>query len=261
MGPMGRLAARWQRTIQGIGEPELQVSYARAELGRRSLGDVAHALDMLCQGAENGDPRGRDVFAAFVPTLVDRDHLPRLASLRVTAQAAKLMSLSRVLRASTEAGHHVDAVVEGRPGDIVQRADGKPLSLGERRAMARRPTRATLDRLLRDPHPMVASILLQNPRITEEDVIRMAAHRPANGPVVAEVAKRWSRRRRVRMAVVLNPGTPPGIGVPMLPLLMRPELQDVLRATDLPAVVRATASELHELRPPLEATRRPPVPH
>jgi hypothetical protein len=53
------------------------------------------------------------------------------------------------------------------------------------------------------------------------------------------------------MAIALNPGSPPAVSVPMLGLMMRPELGEVVRAADLPAVVRATARELYQLRPPL----------
>src|SRR6185312_9946308 len=107
----------------------------------------------------------------------------------------------------------------------------------ERRALARRPSRAAFDKLLRDPHPMVVKNLLQNPRLTEDDVIRMVARRPAYPEVIAEVARHpvWSQRARVRMAIVQNPGAPPELAVPLLRLLVRPELQQVTAAADVPA--------------------------
>jgi hypothetical protein len=53
------------------------------------------------------------------------------------------------------------------------------------------------------------------------------------------------------MAIVQNPGAPPEIAVPLLRLLVRPELHQVTAAADVPAVVRAAASELLERRPPV----------
>ena len=91
--------------------------------------------------------------------------------------------------------------------------------------------------------------------------MRMAAHRPALPEVIGEIATTWSRSARVRTAVVFNPGSPPAVTVPLLTLLGRPELDDVLRASNLPAVVRATARDLCELRPPLPETDPPPVKH
>jgi hypothetical protein len=131
------------------------------------------------------------------------------------------------------------------------------LTLGERRALARQPSRKAFDKLLSDPLPMVVKNLLENPRLTEDDVLRMAARRPAYPQVIGEVARHptWSQRARVRMAIVQNPGTPPELSVPLVRLLIRPELMQVVSAPDVPAVVRAAASELLERRPPVPEKR------
>jgi hypothetical protein len=127
------------------------------------------------------------------------------------------------------------------------------LSLGERRALARKPSRAILDKHLADPHPLVIQNLLVNPRLTEDDVVRMAARRPARREVIIEIARSpsWMTRARVRMAVVLNPGTPSEVAVPVLPQLLRAELLDVVTSTLVPTIVRSAARGLLERRPPL----------
>lgn len=254
---MTALAAAWLKTIASLGEHGLQVSFARAELLRADVGERSEALNAICRDAELGERAARDALHAFVPFLVDPAEIDRLEALRAAALEGRLLSLGRLLRASTTAGHQLDRELVG---EVVQRA-GRPLTLGERRALARQPSRAALAALLRDPHPMVIAVVLKNPRLTEQDVVRMAAHRPANPAVMAEIAKLWSRWRRVRMALVLNPGCPPAVGVPLLGLLTRPELGEVARAVDLPPVVRATARELFELRPPLPRTEPPERPH
>jgi len=216
---------------------------------RLQLGVLAEGLDDLCREAETGDENMRSTLGAFVPSLVDRAEVERIASLRATVVAAKLLAAGRLLRASTFEGFGIDS---RKPvGQVAQKGDGSPMTLGERRALARRPTRRALDALMRDPHPLVIQLLLRNPRITEDDVLRMAAHRPANAAVTSEIALAWSRSGRVRMAVVLNPFAPSAVAVPLLGLLNRTELAQVARASDLPAVVRATAHELLLLRPPI----------
>jgi hypothetical protein len=254
---MTALAHSWLKTIGSLTDHALQVAFARSELSRSELGVTAGALNAVCQQAEAGATRSRGALGAFVPVVVDVAHIDRIEALRDHALEAHLLSLGRLLRASTRAGH----LPEREPvGEILQR-EGRPLSLGERRALARRPSRAVLEKLLRDPHPMVARLLIDNPRITENDVVRMAAYRPANAGVLMEIGGRWSRRGRVRMAVVLNPGAPPAVAVPLLGLLSRPELDQVACAADLAPVVRATARELHELRPPLSPAPPPREPH
>ena len=245
---------RWLSTVPNVADHKLRVAFARAELTRQPSGDLASGLNHICQLAEQSNATAQQVIGAFVPTLIDHDAVDKVWSVRTTAIAMALMSASRLLRASTPEGHFLDNQGRDFSQLVAQNAAGKPLSLGERRALARRPSRATLDKLLRDPHPMVAQIVLRNPRITENDVVRMAAQRPARRAIVGEIAVAWTRHARVRMALVMNPGAPPAITVPLLMLLIRPQLAEVADAADLLPVVRATALELHSLRPPL-----PPV--
>lgn len=254
-------SARWLTTIVGLTSHGLKVGYARSELYRASLIDLADGLNGVCQGAESWSHAARDVLTAFVPVIADVEHLQRVRSIRATAMASSLVAASRLLRCSTDEGHLLDK--RGSPGDqsVMQRDDGRPLALGERRALARQPSRATLDKLMRDPHPMVARIVLANPRITEDDVLRMAARRPSSSQIVVEIARSWTRSPRVRMAIVLNPGSPPAVSVPLLSLVTRPELAAVMNAADLPAVVRATARDLHQLRPPLRDIKAPELKH
>lgn len=256
-----RRGERWLKTLPSLGDHRLMVAYARSELYRSSLGHLAEDLNLVCERSEQSHPLARDVLTAFVPLIADVAHLPRVHSIRATAIAAGMPSAGRLLRCSTPEGHLIDQPRDDMSQLVVQRQDGSPLSLGERRALARRPSRAALDRLLRDPHPMVVRLVLQNPRITEEDVVHMAARRPAVPDVVMEIGKLWSRYARVRRALALNPGSPPAVSVPMLSLMIRSELVDVTRAADIPAVVRAIAHDLRELRPPMDSVAPPELKH
>lgn len=250
-------AERWLQTVPGLGDRRLQVAYARSELYDATIAQAAEALDDLSVAAEEGHITARDVLGAFVPVLIDNEHIQRVWAIRTTALASDFLGATRLLRASTPDGHLLDKKAEGM---VIEQA-GRPLTLGERRALARRPSRANMDRLMRDPHPMVAAILLKSPRITEEDVVRMAAFRPSNPLIQIEIAKTWSHHKRVRRTIVLNPGSPPAVSVPMLSLLVRPELLEASRAADLAAIVRATAMELWELRPPMAPAEPPELPH
>ena len=108
------------------------------------------------------------------------------------------------------------------------------------------------DMLLRDPHPMVVTELLTNPKTTEDDVVRLAALRPARPSSIEAIARtRWLTRRRVRMTVLLNPGSPPRVALPLVGLCTRTELLELARAADVPVILRITANELADRRPPL----------
>ena len=92
----------------------------------------------------------------------------------------------------------------------VLRPRGRPLSLGERKSLARSPSRDVLALLVRDPHPDVVEIFLDNTHVTEDDVVRVAAARPAVPASLVAIAMhaRWGCRQAVKRALVWNPATP-----------------------------------------------------
>jgi hypothetical protein len=125
------------------------------------------------------------------------------------------------------------------PDESVDRFTGNrhlDLPLGTRRAAARGADRNKLDRLMHDRDHRVIGILLDNPRITERDAIRIAAMRPTRPEVLEVVARhpRWSSRYRIRKALACNPATPAQIARRLLPTLMRQDLRHALEAGVLP---------------------------
>lgn len=77
------------------------------------------------------------------------------------------------------------------------RPSDRPLTLGERKAAARTHRRDRILLMIRDPHPAVVAILLDNPHVTEQDVMKMASMRPGVPESLAKVAAhaRWSVRQ------------------------------------------------------------------
>jgi hypothetical protein len=129
---------------------------------------------------------------------------------------------------------------------------GRPLTLGERKSLARKPSRESTERLLRDPHPDVIRMLLVNPKVTEDDVLVLAARRPCRPDVLTQIARspRWAHRPRIRIALVLNPDTPLDVTAPLVALLVRQELRLVATSTTVAPAVRALCLEHLERRPP-----------
>lgn len=248
------VASRWRRAVSSVKEVELRIGLLRRDLQGLPPGALAVALDEICGAAEQADPVAREILGAALPALCDPALAARVEELRAVAAAEALLPLARLLRRSRrEEAPDRTAVRDVDDRQLATASSGRVLTLGERRALARRPSRAAFDALMRDPHPLVIRNLLGNPRMTEDDVVRMAARRPIYAEVIVEIARhpRWSQRSRVRMALVQNPGSPPEIAVPLVRLLIRPELREVAAAPDVPRAVRAAAAELLERRPPL----------
>lgn len=214
---------------------------------------AARALELVCLEGERGDPAARELLISLVGALLS-ETTGLAARLRGEADRASRLALGRLLRRAREELPE-SGESEGEDEDEARVPDygrGRPLTLGERRALARRPDRRDFDKLLRDPHPMVMVNLLANPRLTAEDLVRVSARRSTPREILLAIARhpRWSRERRVRMALILNPRTPEDIAVPFVSLLTRSELRVVIQVTTTPDVVRVAARELSVRRPP-----------
>ena len=126
------------------------------------------------------------------------------------------------------------------------RPQGKPLTLGERKSLARSHRRDLLIALCKDPHPDVVRILLGNPHLTEADAVRIASLRPAVAASLAVIAadRRWLMRPAVRRALVWNPSTPLDIAVRMTTLLRAADLAELASNETVAVALRTHAREI-----------------
>lgn len=126
----------------------------------------------------------------------------------------------------------------------------RPLTLGERRSIAMRPSRRLIEYAAMDPHPMVIAKLLDNPKLTESDIIRMAARRPASVRTLVEIGlhPKWRCRPRVASALVRNPWMRVDISLTLLPNLSPAEMREIVADALLPRRVRDAGAELLDCR-------------
>lgn len=234
-------------------DASLRAAYLRSVLLRGRVTELAPVLDHLCARAEQAEEAAREALVALVDALNHEACSEVVQLLREEALAVPHLALERLVRQPL-------AIIEprdvGKPEDdrVPDYGKGRPLTLGERKSLARRPDRKMMDRLLRDPHPDVIRMVLANPKVVEEDVLAVAARRPCRPDVLAEIARqpRWAHRPRIRMALVLNPDTPLEIAAPVAGLLLRHELRLVATSPTVAPAVRALCLEHLERRPPVE---------
>jgi hypothetical protein len=245
------LVRRWYGASRAL-DGGLRVAYLRAEMEHASLADVAEALDRVCLAAEQAEPAARELLVSVVDMLAAGEQSLLAERLREEALGRSLLALGRLLRRPPPPRASTRPAEGPNEARVPDYGTGRTLTLGERKALARRPTRAGMDKLFADPHPMVIRTLLANPKVVEDDVIRLAARRPNRPEVLAEIARsaRWAHRVRVRMSIVLNPDSPIELSIPLLTLLVRSELRLVKEAEYLAPVLRATAGDLLARRPP-----------
>jgi len=228
------------RAIVAIGDAALRRHFV-VERCSEDPSTIGPALDELARDAEQGDEIAKEALVAVASALADPRVEDALQRLREEAAGQGLVTLERLLRRP----HHPSVA----PGPRSQRPPdygyGRPLTLGERKSLAKKTDRNLLERLLGDPHPDVIRFVLRNPRLTEDDVVRFVARTPGRPDLITEVARspKWAHRPRVRLAIVLNPLSPTELTIPLCGLLLRHELKLVIELTNVPVAVRAACTE------------------
>jgi hypothetical protein len=225
------------RRLAVLPEPAMRVAALCEQLLARDAEAAAWLLDALATaGRAGGPPYDISLLAAI--ELAGSDRLP-YAERRAIFEAAErhgLESCKELLFSSAAAGSE-DEEQAAAPRPLVPGT--RPLTLGERKSLARSWKREVLERLLADPHVDVVDMLLRNPRLTEDDVLRLATARRASAGVLELVLhnRRWNCRRRVRRALLRNPNLPEAAALRLVGLLNRAELRELGRDHKLPASI------------------------
>jgi len=117
------------------------------------------------------------------------------------------------------------------------------LSLGERVALARSVVRGLVAPLLALGGRGVPEALLGNPRLTEPDVVALAASPSARRALLERIAAHpaWGGRLAVRLALVRQPRTPSHLALALLRSLPKPQVRVLAGEPEIPRIVRVSA--------------------
>jgi hypothetical protein len=216
----------------GEGDPTEWVQALAAIIARAHLVDDADALETV----------ETITHAAAEPTL---PYAIRQALYSAAVQY-NLPAIARLFLIASPQGELPQTLKKQLGPERPLRPADRPLTLGERKALARTHRRDKLLLMIRDPHPAVVTIVLDNPHITEGDVVKMASTRPAVPESLAKIAAhaRWSVRHPVKRALVLNPSTPLADAIRIATTLRAPELAELAGDASLPEPLRRHASEV-----------------
>jgi hypothetical protein len=100
--------------------------------------------------------------------------------------------------------------------------------------------------LLQDNDPRVLLSLLRNPRLTVDEVVRLAKSSFLNFQIADVIAKtgQWMASLDVRLALIHNPKTPPALAMRILPTLPEAEVRNIARAGTSMALKTAALRQL-----------------
>jgi hypothetical protein len=245
--------SRLLTTLAAISDPYARELRLGSELRESPVSQSVRALDSIigrCGGVAASAEAGASpevATLALASWLCREGESELVVALR---NAAFLESQRRLLRVlQPEPGAESGAVPErdSRSPEEIPAPDyglGRDVTLGERRTIARQSQPDGIRKLAADPHPRVVRELLTNPHLTEAGVIQIVARRPAIRETLVEVvlSPKWLARPRVRLTIILNPGSPVRLSAPLVPLCNRADLRLIARSPNLPDLIREAAN-------------------
>ena len=239
----GEARLRHLQTLQGLLQA---VRYRRAWLETDRLlallGGIADSELRLHRFAEHLQGRTPEAAAWDIAALWDRVGAGDRGAQAICLGLLEAKRLSRVLETNRlqEAqtvlktiGHSsAELFLTAKPRGRAQENETVPRPkdpVGLRISQARQPAGRVLERLLFDPDARVIRTILGNPRLTEGDVVKLAASRRATPEALEVIAQddRWIARYPVKVALANNPGTPLRVALGMLPYLLHQDLRVV----------------------------------
>jgi hypothetical protein len=108
----------------------------------------------------------------------------------------------------------------------------RALSHAEKIILAAKADRSERTALAQDNDSQILYYLLKNPRITTEEVLRIARSTSISAAVADLIAKttQWSSNQEIRSAIVNNPRTPTPLAIKLLPTLPEPEIRQIAKS-------------------------------
>ncbi|MDP2309331.1 MAG: hypothetical protein Q8P18_25145 [Pseudomonadota bacterium] len=235
--------AIWLRRFAAVADRALRRTVLADLLAETDDGSLLGVLARIDARAANGEAACRALVAelALTPSVLNELPYERITDLYSAARVADLPRLSARFLGTRGDGKRVDP-----------RNPHLDTSAGARTSAARSVDRLVLDRLLHDRDPRVIRVLLDNPRITERDVVRIAAMRPTSTAILELIAShlRWGQGYRVRKTLAFNPATPFSLAAPLLPTLLRQHLAELASSQVLTPELRAEVAAVLASRTP-----------
>jgi hypothetical protein len=117
------------------------------------------------------------------------------------------------------------------------------MTVGERLKLALKGNRDARMILVRDPNRLIQRFILQNPRITDDEIIALARNRNLDADLLRKIGdhKYWTRNYQVKVALVSNPKTPLATALHFVNTLQERDIRFLAKSKNVSATVVAQA--------------------
>jgi len=100
--------------------------------------------------------------------------------------------------------------------------------------------------LIRDPNKLVSLFVLQNARVTENEIVEFARNKDLGEAVLREIANNgnWMKSYPVKLNIAGNPKVPAPLALKWLGHLHEKDLQKISKSREVPQIISTQAKRL-----------------
>ncbi len=202
------------------------------------------------------DPADTAMFSELMDANTQRPGILRLlyehpqTPVEIAAEAASLLSLPAKITTGA-----IDLVTEEKEEVRVQKKESilqrvQRLSVGQRIQLALKGGKDIRNVLIRDPNREVVIKVLENPKITENEVEMIARNPSSPDDALRYIFKKkdWIRKYNIVLSLASNPKTPIGISMPLITRLRMHDLVILEKNKNIPEAVRNAIKRYIKLR-------------
>ncbi len=120
------------------------------------------------------------------------------------------------------------------------------MKVGEKLKLALKGNKEARTILVRDSNRLIQRFVLQNPRISDEEILALAKNRGIDQDLLRKIGenRNWPRNPQIRLALVSNPKTPLATSLPMVNQLAERDLRFIAKSKNVSATVVTQARRL-----------------
>ena len=124
------------------------------------------------------------------------------------------------------------------------------MSVSEKMKLASKCDKEARTILLRDSNKLVITATIKSPKITDEEILNVAKSKQSSDEALRLIVmnNEWIKNYSIKLALVNNPKTPPGVAIKFLKFLTKKDIKDVANSRGVPALIANSAKKIIDVR-------------
>lgn len=137
-----------------------------------------------------------------------------------------------------------EIVTEAEKENIYKRV--QHMNVAEKIKLALLGNKEARDILLKDSNKIVSSTVLKNPRITEDEIVKIVNSRSVVDDILRQVAnnKEWLKKYPIKLGMVNNPKTPLAVAMRLMNQLNEKDIQHLAKSKNVSSALSAAARKI-----------------